>query len=187
VSTILGVCGYSGAGKTTFCREMARRFALPVLSTGEVVRRRVLERGLQLTPETIARVSDEIREETGGRFLRVLAPDLLHRFGGSPAVLLDCLREESDLLTARELADRVVLIAITAGDEVRAGRSLGRGRPGDPASRHEALALHAIEERLGVAQLLAGADAVLANDGDLGPFVERATLLVSGILARGGG
>ena len=184
MTTILGVCGYSGAGKTTFCREMARRFELPVLSTGEVVRRRVLARGLQLTPETIARVSDEIREETGGFFLRVLAPDVV-RCVGSPAVLLDCLREEADLLTARELADRVVLIAITADDQVRTSRSLGRGRPGDPASRHETLALHEIEQRLGVARLLAVADYEISNDGRLDQLVERATAVVSGILTGG--
>jgi len=187
VSTIIGVCGYSGAGKTTFCREMARRFELPVLSTGEVVRHRVLARGLDLTPEIIARVSDEIREETGGRFLRILEPNLLDRFVLSPAVLLDCLREESDLVTARELADRVVLIAITAGEEVRAARSRGRGRPGDPASRQAALTLDAIERRLGADRLLASADYVLSNDGRLDQLVERATAVVSGILDGGGG
>jgi len=183
VSTVIGVCGYSGAGKTTFCREMARRFPLPVLSTGEVVRRRIAERGEALTPENIARASDEIRQETGQRFVRVLAPDLIRSFGSSPAVLLDCLREESDLLALRELSHRVALVAIAAADDVRAARSRGRERPGDPISPAGLLALNELERRLGVDRLIAGADYVIANDGDLGRFIARSAAVVGEILA----
>lgn len=180
---IIGVCGYSGAGKSTFCREMARRFQLPVLSTGEIVRRRVAERGDPLTPESIARVSDEIRRETGGRFLLVLERDLAG-LGPGPAVLVDCLREPSDRLALRELSDRTALVAITAADEVRASRLLARGRPGDPASRAGLLALDEAERRLGAAGLLADADYVIGNDKDgLGPFVKRSAAVVERILA----
>jgi dephospho-CoA kinase len=178
---IIGVCGYSGAGKSTFCREMARRFQLPVLSTGEIVRRRVVERGYPLTPESIARVSDEIRLETGGRFLLVLERDLV---GSWPAVLVDCLREPSDLLSLRELSDRTALVAITATDEVRTMRLLARGRPGDPTSRAGLLALDEAERRLGVERLLADTNYVIGNDDDgLGPFVERSAVAVERILA----
>jgi dephospho-CoA kinase len=184
MKTVIGVCGYSGAGKSTFCREMAARFGLPVLATGEIVRRQVVERGFPLTPESIARVSDQIREETGQRFLRILEPDLCRIFESAPAVLLDCLREESDLLTVRGLADRVALVAIAAPDEVRAARALGRGRPGDPADRSELLALYATEQRLGVAELLTSAGFVVDNEEDLEGFIARAAAAVGAILAR---
>jgi dephospho-CoA kinase len=183
VSTVIGVCGYSGAGKTTFCREMARRFPLPVLSTGEFVRRRLAGRGEALTPENIARASDEIRLETGQRFVRVLAPDLMRSFSSSPAVLLDCLREESDLSALRELEYRVALVAIAAEDDVRALRSRGRERPGDPISPAGLLALNERERQLGVERLIAVADYVIANDGDLGQFIARAAAVVGDILA----
>jgi dephospho-CoA kinase len=182
VRTILGVCGFSGAGKSTFCREMARRFDLPLFATGEIVRREVTARGFALNPETIARVSDQIRAETGGRFLRILETDLRHAFASKPAVLVDCLREESDLLAIRDLADRIVLIAITAPDDTRAARALGRSRPGDPVSREELQELHRMERRLGVADLLRSADHTVHNDGDLDSFVERATVVVAKIL-----
>jgi dephospho-CoA kinase len=187
MKTVIGVCGYSGAGKSTFCREMAARFGLPVLATGEIVRREAAARGHPLTPESIARVSDEIREETGGRFLRILEPDLARGFETAPAVLLDCLREESDLQTLRELADRVHLIAIAAPGALRAARALGRGRPGDPATEAELRALYATEQRLGVARLLANAGSVLDNDGDLEGFIARAAKVVEGILAAAPG
>ena len=180
---IIGVCGYSGAGKSTFCREMARRFQLPVLSTGEIVRRRVVERGYPLTPESIARVSDEIRRETGGRFLLVLERDLAG-LGPGPAVLVDCLREPSDLLALRELSDYSALVAINAADEIRASRLLARGRPGDPVSRAGLLALDEAERRLGVMRLLADTSYVIGNDKDgLGPFVKRSAAVVERILA----
>jgi dephospho-CoA kinase len=182
VRTVVGVCGYSGAGKSTFCREMARRFGLPALSTGEVVRRQVVARGRQLTPADVARVSDEIRAETGGRFVLVLAADLAAAFARAPAVLVDCLREESDLLALRELADRVALVAVTATDEVRAARSLGRDRPGDPTSQAGLLALDDTDRRLGVEQLLAAADYAVANDGELADFLARSAVVVAEIL-----
>lgn len=181
--TLLGVCGFSGAGKSTFCREMARRFDLPLFATGEIVRREVAARGHALTPETIARVSDQIRAETGGRFLRILEPDLHQAFASKPAVLVDCLREESDLLAVRDLADRIVLIAITAPDETRAARALGRSRPGDPVSREELQELHRMEQRLGVAVLLQSADYAVHNDGDLDSFIERAAAVVWALLS----
>jgi len=182
VRTVLGVCGFSGAGKSTFCREMARRFDLPLFATGDIVRREVAARGYMLNPETIARVSDQIRAETNGRFLRILESDLRHAFASKPAVLVDCLREKSDLLAIQDLADRIVLIAITAPDEIRAARALGRSRPGDPISHGELQALHTIEQRLGVADLLRAAGHTIHNDGDLDSFIERAEVVVKTIL-----
>lgn len=181
--TVLGVCGFSGAGKSTFCREMARRFGLPLLSTGEVVRREVVARGHPLTPASIARVSDEIRRETGHRFVRILEPDLHASFLSAPAVFVDCLREEADLLALRVMADRVALVAVVATEEVRTARALGRGRAGDPAGLAEILALQENERRLGVDRLIAGADYVVGNDGELSSLIERAVAVVGEILA----
>jgi dephospho-CoA kinase len=178
---LIGVCGYSGAGKTTFCKEMCRRFSLPVLSTGEIVRRRVSERGYALTPENIARVSDEIRKETDQFFLRILAPDL-EGLGDSSAVLIDCLREDNDLLTLHELSDRSILVAITAAAETRASRLLDRVRPGDPTSQDGCRDLDETEKRLGADRLIAAAGYVLANDGDLSRFIERSAVVVEEIL-----
>lgn len=81
--------------------------------------RRVTERGYELTPENIALVSDEIRQETDQYFLRVLIPDL-KGFASSLAVLIDCLREDNDLLTLRELSDSsrtepISMISIRSG------------------------------------------------------------------------
>jgi dephospho-CoA kinase len=177
---LIGVCGYSGSGKTTFCKEMARRFSLPCLSTGEIVRRRAAERGYELTPESIVRVSDEIRRETGQFFLRVLEPDLAV---DAPAVLIDCLREDNDLLALRELSDRATLVAITAADEVRASRLLGRGRPGDPKDRQGLRDLDETERRMGADRLISAAGCVLGNDGDLAPFIERSAAAVAEILS----
>jgi dephospho-CoA kinase len=179
---LIGVCGYSGAGKTTFCQVMSRRFPLPVLSTGEIVRRRVAERGYALTPENITRVSDEIRRETDQFFLRILAPDL-KALSNSPAVLIDCLREDNDLLTLRELSDRATLVAVTAADEVRASRLLGRGRPGDPTSRDGLRDLDETEKRLGADRLIAAAGYILGNDGGLDRFIERSAAVVEEILS----
>jgi dephospho-CoA kinase len=182
VSIVIGVCGFSGAGKSTFCQEMARRFRLPLLSTGEVVRREVVARGHALTPESIVRVSDEIRRETGQRFVRILEPDLRAGFLSAPAVLLDCLREESDLLALREMSYRVVLVAVAAAEEIRAARALGRGRPGDPTGLAGLLALQETERRLGVDRLVTSADYAVGNDGDLGSFLLRAAAAVAEIL-----
>ncbi len=181
--TIIGVCGFSAAGKTTFAAEMALRFRLPVLATGEVVRGRLIQRGEALTPEAIARVSDEIRQETGGRFVRVLAPQLARSLAGSPVVLLDCLREETDLLALQELSYRVVLVAVTAEEGVRIARAQGRAREGDPMTVEGLRSLDERERRLGVDRLVAGADHEIPNDGALGDFVNRAATVVSAILA----
>jgi dephospho-CoA kinase len=179
---LIGVCGYSGSGKTTFCKEMSGRFSLPCLSTGEIVRRRVAEQGYARTPENITRVSDEIRKETDQFFLRILVPDL-NRLSSSPAVLIDCLREDNDFLTLRELSDRSTLVAITAAAEVRASRLLGRVRPGDPTSQDGIRDLDETERRLGADRLIAAADYVLGNNGDLNQFIERSAAVVQEILS----
>lgn len=183
--TVIGVCGFSAAGKTTFAAEMALRFRLPVLATGEVVRGRLIQRGEALTPEAIARVSDEIRQETGGRFVRVLAPQLARSLAGSPVVLVDCLREESDLLALQELSYRVALVAVTAEESVRIARAQGRAREGDPLTLDGFRSLDERERRLGVDRLVAGAEHQLDNDGTLGDFVGRAAAVVNAILAAG--
>lgn len=185
LGTVIGVCGFSAAGKTTFAAEMALRFRLPVLATGEVVRGRLIQRGEALTPEAIARVSDEIRQETGGRFVRVLAPQLARSLAASPVVLLDCLREETDLLALQELAYRVALVAVTAEEGVRIARAQGRAREGDPLTVEGLRALDERERRLGVERLVAGAEHQLGNDGTLADFVNRAAAVVNAILTAG--
>ena len=54
---IIAVSGFHGSGKSSFARDIARRYGLKVISSGEVFRRIAREKGLSL--EELSRIAEE--------------------------------------------------------------------------------------------------------------------------------
>ena len=119
--------GPNAAGKGAVAAYL-ERLGFAVHSLSEVVREEAAARGLPPEREHLIRVGNLLREAGGAG---ALAERILPRLGQRDVV--DSIRNPSEVEVLRRL-DCFVLMGVRAPLELRFHRSLGRGRPGDPAT-----------------------------------------------------
>lgn len=168
--TLLGVVGFSGSGKAVFCRIAQDEFGVVWLSSGALVRNEISRQGVPETPTNLRRVSEEIRQRHAGSFLAAMEEQVVVALGGGRDVVIDALREPSDLKFIRRFSCQAEIIAITATPEARFARIIARKRRGDPVSRDECEDLQRSEMKLGVADVIEAANYVVRNEGTLERF-----------------
>jgi dephospho-CoA kinase len=124
---IVGVCGLSGAGKTTAVNYLARLTGGEVIYFGATVLREVRERGLPETSTSEQIVRIQLREKHGPAYLASLEAErikvILHE-GRNVFVDAVYVKEEFDFLS--QLAPDFYLIGIESSFNIRLARVLTR-------------------------------------------------------------
>ena len=156
------------------------KYDVPVVSTGDFVREEALRRGFSLTVENITQVSNQIRTENNGIFMRALLRDIDRALDTRGIVLIDCLREASDYdeLVKRSGEGTVTVIALSSSDTNRYHRITSRMRESGPMSEDEFKKLTEFETRLGVDTLIQIADYKITNDSSETDFKSAASDLL---------
>src|SRR4030042_3618060 len=159
----IGLVGYSCAGKGTFYEFVREKYIIPRISTGDLLRQEVARRGLDLTPTNIAKVSDQIREETDNKFMQIAEEALNASFSSSEVVLIDSVRQSEDLEVLKQYCHDLTTIAIVSSQEQRYKRMTSRTRQGDPITWEEFLLLNQKEKSLGIDNLINDANYRVSN------------------------
>jgi dephospho-CoA kinase len=162
---LIGLTGTNGAGKGEAAAFfMAKGYAYASLS--DILRDELLERGLEITRDSLIRIGNELRERFGPD---VLARRTMAKVSG-PTVI-DSIRNTREVATLRAQGD-FVLIALDAPVEVRFGRVAARGRNESAATIAE-FQKKEDQERTGgesaqqLAACMAAADKFVWNDGTI--------------------
>ena len=176
---VIGLTGPNAAGKGAVAAYL-QKLGFELHSLSDVVREEAASRRLPLEREHLIRIGNLLRQEDGAG---VLARKILERLKG-PAVV-DSIRNPAEVEVLRKALPSFVLVGVKAPVEIRFGRGLERGRPGDPKTIEEFRARERQEnatdpegQRLDATFLLA--DSVVDNSGSLGQLEEK----VDRILAR---
>jgi dephospho-CoA kinase len=121
---LLGVTGYSGAGKTSAIEYIAARSAADRIYVGQLVADEVIAQGLPPGADSEKAVRVRLREVNGMAGLAVLvAPAIRASFALGRSVLIDAICSLEELNYYRETLDATaVLVAILASFEARADR-----------------------------------------------------------------
>lgn len=167
---IIGLTGYSCTGKSTFYEYVSEAYSVPRITTGDLVRKEVQKRGLELTTPNISEISDAIRRETGNNFMMMAEDEIAKLSERYDAIIIDSLREEKDYDTLKRFSGAIETVAVISSSRVRYGRMGERKRKGDPLSWDEFLVLEQKERLLGVEQLLKSAGYVIKNEDNLQEF-----------------
>lgn len=165
---VIAVVGMPGSGKGVFARIAAER-GIPVFSMGDIVREALRLAGEAETPESVGATALAMREAEGEA---IIAERMLERLAGREDALLiiEGVRQPEEMEIFRAaFGAAFTTLAIRADAEARIGRiaERGRGEDGD-ASAFDAR--DARESAWGLPELVAAADASLANDSDLPTF-----------------
>ncbi|MFQ5552343.1 MAG: AAA family ATPase [Thermoplasmata archaeon] len=170
----LCVTGMPGSGKEAFLAIATKR-GLPIIRMGDVVRQEAARRGIDFTDVGVGGMADREREEHGRD---IWAQRTLERIE-TDRVVIDGLRslEELDAFT-RRFTDGVVLVAVHASQGTRYRRIAQRARQDDIDSEVAFRTRDRRELRWGLGGLIALADEMVVNEGDLEAFRAEARAIL---------
>lgn len=126
---IFVIVGMPAAGKN-LARDYAAARGIPYLATGDLVRAEVVLRGVEATPDNMARISNELRGDDGMGVTRLALETALN--ANAPLVMLEGMRSWPEIALIRQQATAVV-IAFLAPMATRRDRIISRGRSDDSA------------------------------------------------------
>ncbi|MDR2753950.1 MAG: AAA family ATPase [Oscillospiraceae bacterium] len=169
---VIAAVGKNGTGKDFFLEYIAKKYALPMVSIGDVVRELAAKDGLELTRENLHKTSQKYM----GQFGQTFFPEQIVRKikeSGAPVYLVSGVRPLSDVqfLKARFGADFLLVDIMISDDEVRYARMLARGSARDGGSVEKLRAFDAGEEEIfHTSESEKLADITILNDGGVEDF-----------------
>lgn len=166
---VIGVVGYPASGKGEFS-NIAKEQGIPVVVMGDMIRRRVTEKGLPLTDENIGNTARELRAELGMDAIAILTANEIKK-SMPPAVIIDGIRGDAEVKYFRSVFSEFYLLAVTASFEIRLFRMKNRGRSDDTATPETLRARDEREESFGLARAMFLADTKIENESTKEEFV----------------
>lgn len=166
---VLALTGMPGSGKTIIA-DVASKLGVPVFSCGDAVREVALERGLKPTSEVLGRLMFKLRRIEGPA---AIVKRVILKIRGSPslkeAVLVEGIRSLAEV-EELETSFKVSVMAVHSSPTTRYKRLRSRGRSDDPRSIEEFHLRDKRELKVGIGEVIALADIMLVNEGELHAF-----------------
>lgn len=160
----IAVTGMPGSGKSLVAHVIAEMLNAPVYSMGDVVRREVIRRGLELTVANVERVATILRRELGKAAVAHLLYDEIKNVKGP--IVVDGLRSLDE---ARVLGKRGILciVAVHASPLIRYKRLLSRRRRDDIEGWSDLVLRDTKNLEFGIGAAIAMADYMIVNEGTI--------------------
>ncbi|MEB3773977.1 MAG: AAA family ATPase [Desulfurococcales archaeon] len=166
------VTGMPGSGKSTISRIIARELGARVYSMGDVVRREVERRGLDVTVENVERVAEDLRRSLGKAAVAIL---LLEELKGSEEdfIVVDGVRGMEEVEVLNRLGPTCI-VAVHASPLTRFRRVLARSRRGDVGGWRDLVLRDRMNLRFGIGAVIALADYIIVNEHGMEEVEEEA-------------
>lgn len=169
---VLAAVGKNGTGKDYFLEYIAKKYNLPMISIGDVVRELAEKDGLDLVRENLHKTSKKYMDEYGQTFFPEQIVKKIKE-SGKPNYLISGIRPLSDVKFLKEsFGDKFVLVDVVISDDaVRFERMLARGSDRDGKSVEKLMDYDKGEEKLfHTSETEKMADYVIKNDGTAEEF-----------------
>jgi len=174
---VIVVTGMPGAGKEEFV-QVARSLGYDVVRMGDVVRAEAKRQGITDTDKGVGGFADQERRLHG---LDIWAKRSVTHVQ-SERTIIDGSRGLDELEVFRQAFGKgVLLVAIHSTPESRYPRLKKRGRPDAPASWTEFEERDRRELSWGLGNLIAMADVMLLNDGEMDEFKNNVRTFLTGL------
>lgn len=175
---VIAAVGLPGSGKTE-AAQIAEEMGMKRVSMGDVVRREIKRRDLDVTDENIERISTELREQHGDAAVARLCVKQLD-MEKNQELFIDGIRGLSEIEYFRDELDRkVTVLAIKSAFSTRYDRISTRGRTEDIDTREMLRARDERELEWGLQKAIEMADITIHNDGSLDSFQQEIASTIS--------
>ncbi len=169
---VIAFTGMPGAGKSVAV-ESAKELDIPVTRMGDAIWAEVKERGLPLNESVVGTVASEMRSRKGPGIWAERTLERIEAFDAD-LVVIDGVRtmEEVDVFR-NALGTDFFVVSIHAARDLRFVRLMERARPDDIKTREEFDARDSRELGWGIGKVIALADVVTVNHGDVGTLKDE--------------
>jgi len=166
---VFGSIGRIGSGKDAVVKYLSKRYGLPVVSVGDMVRERAAEEGLSPTRKELHRLSSRMIREHGKEYFMALVLKRIEDRGWEKAGITGIRTPEDVRFLRSRLGDGLVLFHVYVGDDhTRFERMRRRNSPRDPQTYEDFLEEDREEEAMfRIEGASAMADYSLDNSGSL--------------------
>ena len=169
---VIAAVGKNGTGKDFFLEYIAKKYGIPMVSIGDIVRELAANDGLELTRENLHKTSQKYM----GRFGQTFFPQQIEkkiRESGAPVYLVSGVRPLSDVQFLKQAFGESFLLVdiVISSDDLRYARMLARGSARDGGSVEKLREFDAGEERIfHTSESEKLADLTILNDGGVDDF-----------------
>jgi len=167
----IGVVGLPGAGKSIIS-EVAQQLAIPTVVMGDVIRNLCTEHGLAINSENLGQIMTSIRKEEGMNAVAIRTLPRITNLEGS-VVIIDGLRSYEEVEFFRARLAKFIIMAVHAAPHIRYERIRRRKRSDDPQNYRAFQERDHREISAGIAKILALADIMLINEGNINQLKHR--------------
>ena len=174
------ITGMPGSGKSILVEE-AKSLNLPVYVMGDVVREETMRRYGIVTHELMVETSKILREERGEEIIALRTIERIKPC--EQVVVIDGVRSLREVEVFRRYGE-VIIVAVHASPKTRFERLLKRNRPGDPSTYEEFYKRDMVELSFGLGSVIALADYVIINEGDINETRAKAREIFKNLIER---
>ncbi|MDR1928315.1 MAG: AAA family ATPase [Oscillospiraceae bacterium] len=169
---VIAAVGKNGTGKDFFLEYLAKKYELPMVSIGDIVRELAAKDGLELTRENLHKTSQKYMGQFGQTFFPEQIVKKI-RESAAPVYLVSGVRPLSDVQFLKERfgKDFLLVDVVISDDDVRYARMLARASDRDGKSVAMLREYDAGEENIfHTSESEKLADVTLLNDGGVEAF-----------------
>lgn len=164
MKTVMAITGMPGSGKSRLS-EMLQKKGLRRVGMGDAVRNEMRSKGLEITNVSLREYALSIRRKFGDDYvIGLVNKDIKEAFRSEDMVILDGVRNVSEIAVLRREDYHTAIIALVAGRKLRYERIVRRGLASDFKTWKEFEWREAQELKFGVADVIASADYYIVNE-----------------------
>ncbi len=183
---IIGVIGQNGSGKDEVVKYLHHRYGIPLLSTGDMVRRIAAEKGIEPSRPNLQKISEEyFRQHGRGCFVRLMVEQIKKNHWKTAGIT--GIRSPEDVRILKDAFGRnfTLVHVYVSNPRVRYERMVKRSEARDSQSYEQFLANDRREEEIfSLSEAIKQADYNLSNDGTLADLHRQIEKLVKNTLLK---
>lgn len=178
---IIAFAGMPFSGKSEAVK-IAQDKKIPVIRMGDLVWDETKKRKLELNDKNVGFVANEMRQKHGKNIWARKTVEKIRSMNVKNLIVIDGVRnlEEIDVFK-KELGKDFVVIAIDVSDETRHKRALTRNRKDDSKDINKIKERDQRELGWGLGDLIATADIVITNEGNVEDFKKHVKQVLDGL------
>ncbi|MHA2063884.1 MAG: AAA family ATPase [Candidatus Thorarchaeota archaeon] len=170
------ITGMPGAGKSEVA-EAFHRANLPIIVMGDVIRKEVERRGLEVNPKNNKLVMLELRDRDGPGAIAMHCVESLKDLESEVVVIEGC-RSLAEVDVFDACAEEVCIICVHSSPKTRFSRLRQRGRKDDPQDWETFRERDLREISIGLGTIIALSDIVVVNEGTIEDLQNESRTLV---------
>ncbi len=180
---LIGITGMPGSGKSAIY-EVAKKYNLPVVSMGNVVRYETKKRGLELTPENVGNTAINLRKEYGNEAIAVVCLKYIeNNLKDKDIIIVEGIRSLYEVNYFRKHYP-LVLIAIHSSPLTRFNRLVNRRREDDSTSWEVFVERDLRELNFSIGHAIALSDFVVINESSIENCINQLDNILKEILSN---